>query len=51
MPYMVQSLLKSEQVVPSEQEWAKHELQQDDFIIILPADKKGKIVVTYRFDY
>ena len=51
MPYMVQSLMKSEQVLPTRLEKAKHVLQQDDSMIILPADKGGKTVVMDRYVY
>ena len=49
---MIQSLLKSEQVLPARLGKANRDLvQQDNSIIIFPADKGGEIVLMDRFDH
>ena len=48
---MVESLLKPERVLPAMLEKGKRDLEQDDSIMILPADKGKKTVVMDRFDY
>ena len=40
---MIQSLIKSEQDLPTRLEKVKRDLQQDESIIILPADKGGML--------
>ena len=51
VPFMLQSLVKSDKVLPERLEKAKRSLMNDNSIVIIPADKGGQVVILDRWEY